>query len=158
MILQQSRPFTGLHMLTVMLAFFGVIISANVTMVYFATHSWTGLVVPNSYVASQNFNRESAKLAAAAANIHAAIHYQSGELVITLTDNAGAPVDAMDLKITLGRPTHTNEDQTLMLFNVGNGRHTLAHHLAKGVWSGTATAQIENRQLWQRPIALKVEE
>ena len=54
----QPKPFTGRHMLFAMLAFFGVIIAVNLTMAAFATKSWTGLVVKNSYVASQAFNRE----------------------------------------------------------------------------------------------------
>ncbi len=54
----QPKPFTGRHMLFAMLAFFGVIIAVNLTMAVFATKSWTGLVVKNSYVASQAFNRE----------------------------------------------------------------------------------------------------
>ena len=41
-----------------MLAFFGVIIAVNVVMATLASTSWTGLVVENSYVASQEFNRK----------------------------------------------------------------------------------------------------
>ncbi len=49
--------FTGHHMLIVMLAFFGaVMIAANLTMASFASRSWSGLEVPNSYVASQEYN------------------------------------------------------------------------------------------------------
>jgi nitrogen fixation protein FixH len=54
----QSREFTGRHMLMIMLAFFGVIITVNVVMARFAMTSWTGLVVENSYVASQQFNEK----------------------------------------------------------------------------------------------------
>ena len=48
--------FTGWHMLAIMLAFFGTIITVNFTMAYLATSSWSGLVVKNTYVASQQFN------------------------------------------------------------------------------------------------------
>src|SRR5690606_10441379 len=51
-----DREFTGRHMLLVMVAFFGVIITVNVTMAVLATRSWTGLVVGHTYVASQEFN------------------------------------------------------------------------------------------------------
>ena len=46
--------FTGWHMLTIMLLFFGTIISVNVTMAWNAVTSWSGLVVQNTYVASQS--------------------------------------------------------------------------------------------------------
>ena len=51
-------PFTGWHMLTVMCLFFAVIIAVNVTMAVFAGSSWSGLIVKNTYVASQTFNED----------------------------------------------------------------------------------------------------
>ena len=48
--------FTGWHFLAIMIAFFGVIISVNVTMAWYAGHSWSGLVAENTFVASQQFN------------------------------------------------------------------------------------------------------
>lgn len=51
------RPFTGRHMLAAMLGFFGVVIAVNVTMAWFASTTFGGTVVDNSYVASQSFNR-----------------------------------------------------------------------------------------------------
>ncbi len=51
-----SGAFTGWHMLGIMVAFFGVIIAVNITMAYKAVSSWSGLVVKNTYVASQEFN------------------------------------------------------------------------------------------------------
>ncbi len=53
-----TRPFTGRHMAAIIISFFAVIIAVNLTMAYFARSSWTGLVVKNSYVASQSFNRD----------------------------------------------------------------------------------------------------
>ena len=53
-----TRPFTGRHMAIIIISFFAVIIAVNLTMAYFARSSWTGLVVKNSYVASQSFNRD----------------------------------------------------------------------------------------------------
>ncbi|MFC3096271.1 FixH family protein [Alteraurantiacibacter palmitatis] len=51
-----ARRFTGWHMLAVMGAFFGVIIAVNFTMARIAIGSFGGVVVENSYVASQDFN------------------------------------------------------------------------------------------------------
>ncbi|MEP6335045.1 MAG: FixH family protein, partial [Anderseniella sp.] len=89
----QPKQFTGRHMLFAMLAFFGVIIIVNLTMAAFATRSWTGLVVKNSYVASQAFNREleQAKLQAAR-GWTGDITYSKGAVVLSLTDKSGQPV------------------------------------------------------------------
>ena len=59
-----ATPFTGRKMLFSVLAFFGVIIAANMTMMTFALTTHTGTVVPNSYVASQDFNKHIAADAA----------------------------------------------------------------------------------------------
>ncbi len=51
-----TRGFTGRHMLFTMLGFFGTVIMVNFTMAWFATSTFGGTVVDNSYVASQKFN------------------------------------------------------------------------------------------------------
>ncbi len=51
-----AKPFTGRHMAAIMVGFFGVIIAVNLTMARFATATFGGIVVENSYVASQEFN------------------------------------------------------------------------------------------------------
>lgn len=48
--------FTGWHMTAILLAFFGVIVAVNFTMAAFATRTFGGVVVENSYVASQKYN------------------------------------------------------------------------------------------------------
>ncbi len=50
-----SKEFTGRHMWLLAVSFFGVIISVNIVMAVSAARTWTGLVVENSYVASQEF-------------------------------------------------------------------------------------------------------
>lgn len=51
------RRFTGWHMTAIMVAFFGTVIGVNVIMARYATATFGGVVVENSYIASQNFNR-----------------------------------------------------------------------------------------------------
>lgn len=50
------RRFTGRHMALIMIAFFGVVVTVNVTMAVFASRTFGGKVVDNSYVATQRFN------------------------------------------------------------------------------------------------------
>jgi nitrogen fixation protein FixH len=51
-----SRTFTGWHMTGILVTFFGVIIAVNVLMAHYAISTFSGTVVDNSYVASQEFN------------------------------------------------------------------------------------------------------
>jgi nitrogen fixation protein FixH len=54
--MSMTRRFTGWHMTAILLAFFGVIVAVNFTMATFATRTFGGVVVENSYVASQKYN------------------------------------------------------------------------------------------------------
>jgi nitrogen fixation protein FixH len=51
-----TKPFSGRHAAAILIAFFGVVIAVNVTMAMFATRTFGGTVVDNSYVASQKYN------------------------------------------------------------------------------------------------------
>ena len=52
----ERKVFTGRHMAMIMIAFFGVVIAVNLVMARFAVTTYGGLVVDNSYVASQHYN------------------------------------------------------------------------------------------------------
>ena len=51
-----TRTFTGRHMSAILVAFFGVIVAVNAVMATYAARTFGGVVVENSYVASQEFN------------------------------------------------------------------------------------------------------
>lgn len=51
-----TSRFSGRHMIAILIAFFGVVIAVNLTMAMFATRTFGGVVVENSYVASQKYN------------------------------------------------------------------------------------------------------
>ena len=52
-----TRHFTGRHMAFILVAFFAVVIVVNLYMARMAGSTFGGVVVENSYVASQHFNR-----------------------------------------------------------------------------------------------------
>ncbi|MCB1446634.1 MAG: FixH family protein [Rhizobiaceae bacterium] len=58
---RESRGFTGWHMLFAMVAFFGTVITVNLIMAYLANSSWSGMLSKNTYVASQEFNKNAAR-------------------------------------------------------------------------------------------------
>lgn len=53
----QPGKFTGRHMAVIMIVFFAVVVAVNLLMARFASSTFGGVVVENSYVASQNYNR-----------------------------------------------------------------------------------------------------
>lgn len=51
-----TTRITGRHAAIALVAFFGVVVAVNLTMAIFATQTFGGVVVENSYVASQKYN------------------------------------------------------------------------------------------------------
>lgn len=87
------RHFTGLHMLVLMVVFFGVVIAVNVTMAVYASTSWSGLVARNGYVASIDFARaEAAHRRAAELGWTVDVAQSGRRVIVSVTDKAGRPV------------------------------------------------------------------
>ena len=129
---QFTGQFTGRHMAAILLTFFGVVVAVNLAMARLASATFGGVVVENSYVASQNFNRwldraESDKdLRWKAALARAA----DGGLLVTVTGApAGAQVSAL-ARHALGR----EPDRTLAFAPLGGGRFRSVATLPPARW------------------------
>ncbi len=139
-----EHPFTGKHMLIAMLCFFGVIIAVNLTMATFASQSWTGLVVRNSYVASQQYNeRLAASREQAARQWQATIDYRDGSIEFKLTDKDGAPVHLTDASAEIGRPAYEAMDHEVALTYRSDGLYWAKDPLGPGVWQVAVTGNHE---------------
>jgi nitrogen fixation protein FixH len=122
----QPREFTGKHMLFSMVAFFGVIFTVNMIMARFAVTTWSGLVVPNTYVASQQFNTQAAQSRAIAAKGYdVAFEPGADGVSILLTDSQGLAGSVADrVSASLRRPVGTDDDRELVFLADGPGRFT----------------------------------
>ncbi|WP_416896867.1 MAG: FixH family protein [Minwuia sp.] len=99
------RPVTGRTVLITIVAFFGVIIAVNLTLTVFALRSDNGLVVKNSYVASQNFNRNMAEARAQEElGWRLAAIRENGELIVRLHDRDGIAVEGATVTAKVGQP------------------------------------------------------
>ena len=130
-----AGKFTGKHMLAVMLAFFGVVITVNLVMATAANRSWTGLVVKNSYVASQEFNRKAEEgRAQAALGWKGELAIGGGRVSYRLRDASGAagPVDGV--VATFRRPAYDAEDRTVTLVREADGAFAVAEAVRDGIW------------------------
>ena len=139
----------GHHVLMAFVAFFGVIIAVNMTMFYFAAGSWTGLVVKNSYVASQDFDTTLARAQSQEALGLRDTFDLSGQVVtFGLVDSVNAPVDATDVHAIVGRPAFDNQDHRVDLNTVAAGVYTATTPLADGEWVATVNATLPDGSLW----------
>lgn len=143
---RKSFEFTGRHMLAVMLAFFGVIIAVNFTMAYLATSSWSGLVVENTYVASQEFNGKSATIRAIlASGIKGDTTVTPGKVSYRLTLPGDVPVIADRVTLHFKRPVGDRQDFVLDMVPAGGGQYVAEHAVAPGHWIVEAIAVKDGR-------------
>ena len=132
---ERKGEFTGRHMLLVMLAFFGVIIAVNVVMATLANTSWTGLVVENSYVASQEFNRKAEEgRAQAALGWKSRLTIAGGEIRYALTDATGTAIALSGVEAQFRHPAYAAEDQALTLTRASGSEFSAALGVRDGLW------------------------
>ena len=137
----RQGEFTGRHMWLLAIAFFGVIIGVNVTMAVVASTSWTGLVVPNSYVASQEFEtKRLAHTAQAGAGWVARLDFVDGAAILDVTDDTGLAVDLGQPVLQVNRPVGGHDDQRVTLERRPDGRYAAAITLEAGVWEARVSA------------------
>lgn len=127
--------FTGWHMLAIMLAFFGTIITVNFTMAYLATSTWSGLVVKNTYVASQQFNGKTAAIREMlATGIAGELSVDAKGMHYRLTLPENTPVIADSITAHFKRPVGTAQDFELQLTPAGDGLYLAEMDVLAGSW------------------------
>lgn len=125
--------FTGWHMLAIMVAFFGVVIAVNVTMMQIARGSFGGIVVENSYVASQEFN---GWLQAARAQERLGWQVETGLAADRTVAVAvsGSP-DPLAITATARHPLGRQPDQALTFHRTAAGQYVSTTALPAGRWT-----------------------
>ena len=126
---------TGRKVTAIFVVFFGVIMVVNFTMAHFASSTFGGVVVSNSYVASQHYNKwlaaaEAQKKLGWSATL-AAVEDQAVELVIT--DRAGRGVEGLTFDAKLKRPATEVNARELRFAAAGEGRYVAPAALS-GAW------------------------
>ena len=129
------KPITGKHVLVSLIAFFGVIITVNLTMAYLANSTWSGLIVKNGYVASQSFDKDLARSKAQdAMGWTVDMTHTMDRVRFTFTDQAASKIEGLRITGQLERPTTDRDDQSLTFSSIGAGVYTSPAKLAPGIW------------------------
>ena len=148
--------FTGYHMLGVMTLFFATIIMVNMVLAFNAAGTWTGLMVKNTYVESQNFNHKLARSQAQASlGWDVSLSAADGLLSLSLNDGNGRALSDAIVTGNLGRPVHEGEDRTLS-FNIDGDRYSAYAALDSGLWRLQVTAIGPKGEVWVRTIRFHV--
>jgi nitrogen fixation protein FixH len=132
-----TRELNGRHVLAIAAGAFAVILGANIAMLVAAVGSFPGLVVKNSYVASQGWNERTA--AQAALGWKTAISHNGERLFVRVRDKNGLPVQGLALSARLGRPSSDAEDRLVLLTAAPDG-YSAEARLSPGIWRVDLTA------------------
>ncbi len=136
-----ERRFTGRHMLLWICGLFGVTIAVNGLLAFLAVGSWTGLVVENSYVASQEYNevldeaRRQDRLGWTSEFRHA-----KGFVRIYVRNARGRLVEGLKVTARLSVPAHEHRDHDVPLTHQPDGSYGAAASLEPGQWQADVTA------------------
>ena len=150
-----QKEFTGRHAAIVFVSAFGVIILVNIALAVSAVRTFPGLEVKNSYVASQQFDDRKAAQEALGWDVSA--RSADGQVILSITDANGAPVQVDSLQAVLGRATHVKED--LRPDFVFDGRAYVAPaELGDGNWNIRMTAKAPDGTEFSQRVVLRVAE
>ncbi|WP_169738481.1 FixH family protein [Afifella pfennigii] len=136
-----DNPFTGWHAFAVVTAFFGTIIVVNLAMAGFAVGTFPGLVVKNSYVASQQYNDWLAESRAQEERgWQAKFDARDGVVKVRLADRSGSPITGVDVSALIARASTAQEDRRVQLSFV-EGIYQAPGVLDPGRWIVEITAR-----------------
>jgi nitrogen fixation protein FixH len=146
-----TRRFTGWHMTAILVVGFSVVVAVNMLMATLAVGSFGGVVVENSYVASQNFNAwlEEAREENALGWTASVSRAGDGRLRVK---TSGAPEGTQAIA-ELRHPLGREETITLPLRNDGTGEFISADPLPEGRWLVRLTlSQGSDQMRLERPV------
>lgn len=148
-----EKQLTGRHVLMIFVGAFGLIIGVNVFMAYSAVSTFPGLEVKNSYVASQQFDERKAAQEALGWTVRA--DAAEGQVILSITDEAGNPVRVGALNAVLGRATHVADDMAPEFIFDGTA-YVAPADLAGGNWNIRMTALAEDGTQFSQRVILHV--
>lgn len=146
------RPLTGRHMTAILVAGFGVVIAVNLIMARFAVTTFGGVVVENSYVASQHFNTwlERADRSRALGWKPRVEHLDDGRILVDF----GPTSAPRELRAVARHPLGRLPDSSLAFAPAGPGRFASKAPLPEGRW----TLRLEGRsgaQIWRDEVPVQ---
>lgn len=148
-----NRSFTGRHMALILICGFGVVVAVNLVMARFAVSTFGGVVVQNSYVASQNYNRwlEQAERSRALGWTPEITRSDDGRIVVTFAE---AQIQPRGLIAVARHPLGQQPDERLQFVRDPSGRFVSTAPLRLGRWVLRMEAT-SGEHLWRGESALQ---
>ncbi len=148
-----QREFTGKHAAALFVGAFAVIIGVNIALAWNAVRTFPGLEVSNAYVASQQFNTRLAAQQSLGWTVHA--DARDGQVILSITDRDGAPVEVAKLSAVVGRATQIKDDIE-PAFEFDGTSYVAPADLAKGNWNIRMVAWADDGTEFTQRVILHV--
>ncbi|MDP3908420.1 FixH family protein [Novosphingobium sp.] len=147
-------PLTGWHFTAIIVSFFAVVITVNLIMARFATSTFGGVVVANSYVASQNYNKwlDAAERQKTLGWAATARQQADGRIALTL---AGATEPGVTVAGVARHPLGRQPDMALRFVATGPEQFTSETPLAAGRWKLRISARNAAGQPWRAELDIR---
>ena len=152
---RSTGTITGKKVLAIALVFFGIIIAVNFWLAYNAISTFPGLEVENSYVASQNWDKERAAQVSLGWTLKPEYDPDNEQLRLTFTDRDGLTPRISDISVLVGRPTEEKDDQTPAMQR-DEGTFVAPVKLAPGKWMLHVEARSADGTMFRQRIDLFV--
>ncbi|MDR3488027.1 MAG: FixH family protein [Bradyrhizobium sp.] len=153
--LASPKPLTGGKVLSMLVAFFGVVIAVNMIMAKLAIQTLPGTEVDSAYSASLAYENE---IAAAhdqnARNWKVDAHIQRGPdggatLEVEARDNSGLPMSGLNFRGRFERPADRRGDQAVTLAEIASGVYRgSASLIGPGQWDLVLEGQAAGQRLF----------
>lgn len=144
-----NQRFTGRHLLLILVAGFGIIIAVNLFMAVMAMRTFPGLIVENSYVASQEFNkglqagRQQQQL-----GWQVATTLEGRTLVVDARTALNEPLRGAVVEAIFHHPLGAAEPVQFRLHEGSDGRWRAPHALPAGRWELELTISRDGQDYW----------
>ena len=127
--------FTGRHAALVIGGGFAIVLAVNFTMATLAARSHPGMVVKNSYIASQHFNEGlEAGRAQKALGWTVTADARGDALIVDATSSLDQPLTGVKATAALSHPLGRGQTRELVLAEVAPGRYDAPHGMQPGQW------------------------
>ena len=158
-----TAEIKGIHVLAVLLAFFGVTIAVNVLLAVYAIGTFSGEDVSKPYVKGLEYNKTLAARAAAAAlgwTAEIGATRDGADMIVSvrIAGRDGTPISGLAVEAQLRRPTDAALDRALTLEPVGGGLYRArVEEIAAGQWDVIARAAADDGRAFEaeRRVVLK---
>ena len=130
-----NKELTGRHVLFMVLAFFGIIISVNTYFIVMAVKSFSGEDVPRSYRQGLEYNQTiEAREHQSQLGWTVTANRLDERILVSLTDIDGQPLTNLSLTAKLRHPTVLSNDQILIFKEVEPGLYAASTRGFQGKW------------------------